>query len=125
MATIKELIQEHNELATIVDAQPFKSAPKGGKKGLLIRIAALKREQHSQETGEKLTIRQIAEDALVVVVGKDEHGNELGHPYEDIITIVRGFFPEAETTARSLAWYASKMRCADIHVPYRPRARRS
>jgi len=120
MATIKELLKDYNKLAIT----PIKRW-NGSKVNLEILLAEARREIIEADTGEKLTIRQVAEDALVVVVGKDQHGNELGHPYADIITIVRGFFPEAETTARSLAWYASKMRCADTHVPYRPRARRS
>lgn len=129
MATIKELLGEYNELrqrpgVRTGHAEKLNSWKKS-KAGLMVLVAQLRREVHEGETGEKLTIRQIAEDALIMVVNKDTDGNELGHPYEDIITVVRGLFPQAETTSRSLAWYASKMRCAGTHVPYRPRARRS
>ncbi len=130
MATVRELLKEYNDTARRRGirkghARELKSW-KRPKIELESLVAQLRRERAEWEMdGEKLTIGRVAEDALVEVVGEDEDGNELGHPYEDILAIVRRFFPQAETTARSLAWYASKMRCAGTHVPYRPRARRS
>jgi len=75
------------------------------------------------ERGQKITIQLIAEDALLEIVTEDANGNRLGHPYADILVRIKELFPQAATSARSLAWYASKMRSAGILVPFRPRGK--
>lgn len=120
MATIKELVVEYNDLG-FGTIRSWKK-PKAELQAL---IAACKREVVEVDNGGRLTVRQIAEEALLEVAGEDDNGNQLGHPYEEVLRRVCEFFPQAETSARSLAWYASKMRGAGMRVPYRPRAKRS
>ena len=119
MATIRELLNEHNELWPGAQRKSWK----GPKADLEVLVAAVRRDVAEVNNGTKLTIQLIAEEALLEVVSRDDDGNRLGHPYEDILVRVLHFFPEAQTTPRCLAWYASKMRGAGMMVPYRPRAR--
>ncbi len=121
MATVRELLDEHNELWPGAQRRSWK----GSKADLEVLVAAVRRDVAEVDNGTRLTVRQVAEEALLEIAGEDEDGNKLGHPYEEVLRRVQVFFPQAETSARSLAWYASKMRGADIRVPYRPRARKS
>ena len=123
MATIKELLDEHNKLAAKCKYERI-GCWKKSKAELVSRVAKLRRcERENEGQLSRLTIREIAEEALLEVATEDSDGNRLGHPYEAVLQRVLRFFPNAETTHRSLAWYASKMRGAGMMVPYRPRAK--
>ncbi len=88
-----------------------------------MRVAEQRRLEYLVDTGKVLTIQVIAEEALLEVIEVDCDGNKLGYPYHTIIKKILEYFPEARTTSRSLAWYASKMRSAGLLVPFRPRAK--
>lgn len=127
MATIRELLVEYNSLrqrpGVRVGHAEILSSWRKPKVNLEFLVAQLRREAYQGEGGKRLTIGSLAEAVLVEVVDVDGNGNNLGHSYEEILRRVRVYFPNAETTPRSLAWYASKMRCAGVHVPFRPRAK--
>lgn len=120
MSTIKELLQEHNELWPGAKRKYWKQS----KADLEILVAAVRSDVASKSNGKRLTIQRVAEEALLEIVDEDSNGNKLGHTYEAVLLRVLHYFPQAQTTPRSLAWYASSMRSAGIRVPYRPRAKR-
>jgi len=66
-----------------------------------------------------------ASELLKLIVEVDDDGNRLGYTYQDVLKRVLKKFPKAKTTTRTLAWYASDMRCAGIPVPFRPRSPQS
>ncbi len=68
------------------------------------------------------SIRAVAEEMLLEVVGLDENKRKVGVPYEDIIAKIKAQFPEAKTTVACLRWYAVHMRERDVLPPNRPRA---
>ncbi len=120
MATIKDLLTEHNKLWPGAKRKSWKHS----KADLEILVAAVRVDVASTNNSRQLTIQQVAETALLEIASEDSDGNKLGHTYADVLDRVLHFFPQAQTTSRCLAWYASKMRSAGMRVPFRPRARR-
>lgn len=68
-------------------------------------------------------IRTVAEPLLLQVVGKDDHGRDVGRTYASILEELHEQFPEAQTTVACLRWYAVHMRARNLKVPNRPRAK--
>lgn len=68
------------------------------------------------------SIRSVAEQLLLQVVGRDEDKRPIGRPYEDILIELRDKFAGCKTTVACLRWYAVHMRERDVKVPSRPRA---
>jgi hypothetical protein len=68
------------------------------------------------------SIRQVAEELLMEVTGKDADGRKTGHTYETILSKIKEKFPQANTSIACLRWYAVHMREKGTMPPTRPRA---
>lgn len=42
-------------------------------------------------------------------------------PYDQVVARIKDVFPKANTSPKSVAWYASRMRAAGVSVKERPR----
>jgi hypothetical protein len=68
------------------------------------------------------SIRSVAEELLMEVVGVDENKRKVGHSYETILAKLQEQFQGAKTTVACLRWYAVHMRDRNVMPPNRPRA---
>lgn len=107
MATIKELLEQHNILAT-KQKQPLLKSWKQAKTGLIERINTLA----AREAG-NMTIGGMVKSLVM----------DPKLSYDDIVTAVKGEFPMAKTSRRSVASTAADLRKTGAKVPLRKKGR--
>lgn len=111
--TIKELVALHNEH---VGADDQIKTFKGRKDDLIATVAQVMRKARGK------TIREVAEALLIEVAETNADGHKIGHPYDYVLEQVLAEFPEANTTAKCLRWYNTKLNSdANVKMPIRPR----
>lgn len=112
--SLRDLLQLHNEIADkAAGPKTFRR-----KADLIARIEALR---GAQEPAPR-PVPQFSVPAIRGLVGRLARrvlADPSGTPYEDVAMFVNHFVPGAKATAKSVAWYASRMRREGLDVPKR------
>lgn len=113
----EELVALHNERAA--EADRIEPPWKRSKDELVARIRALGGQGSEEpEAAAPAGVRTLAERLLT-------DPEAAGLTYGELAERVRQAAPGSRTTARSVAWYASRLRRRGVELPRRPRSKRA
>ena len=113
--SIKQLLQLHNALT------PKPAGPKTFRRraDLIARIEALRAARPPEPQAPVPQFALPDTRGLVGRLARRVLADSSGTPYEDVAMFVNHFVPGARATAKSVAWYASRMRREGTDVPKR------
>jgi len=117
--TADELVCLHN--ARCAAEGRIEGPWKGSKRDLIGRIRALGEPERAKHLVAGAESAVIDEAKTVGALVEALVATDLA--YDEVVRMVRGRFPEARTTTRSVAWYASRLRKRGLDVPLRRAAK--